>query len=335
MPKPICYTITKAELPFWDPNDKIYEKHPLGYGYETETHFIHIFGNASGYFPIQIGLTVIEKKEKDIFTWVKDVFGAQNILEMDNEPGETIEGVWRPSLYYEDDLRFGLNYSAAQMKYSEQAIRHLIDKLDDIFKYIEPETVNFPVFGYKIRELLVLSCTEVENIWQYYMNISSTPPQNGKMYTTNDYVKLVKKLFLKEYQIKLKSYETLPPLSPFIDWDPNMPTASLTWYDAYNKVKHDRESNFAFGNLLNALNSVCACLIMHIVHFGPWAMLEQNNTFSSIVNQHFDFSLSNPNIQSFYLHKIILPENTRTDRFAFDPKRAGFTQIFHKNNLFL
>lgn len=333
--KPICYKNTKSLLPNWNPNEIVHSKFPLGYAYETDTHFVHFFGSNTGFYPIQVGLCVIEGKTDTLIEWVEKVFGAKDIQEMYNDVGTSIEGVWRPSLYYTDDVNQALNYTDSQMRYSEQAIRQLVEKLDEILKFIQPDPINYNVYGYRIRELLILTCTEIENIWQYYMKTSSTLPRNGRTYNTNDYVQLLSKLYLSEYSVKLKSYENINQIKPFANWNVASPTTSLQWYDAYNKTKHDRDSNFTLSNLENILISISACLVMHIVHFGPWSIIEQNNTFASIVNQHFQFEIVQPDIRSFYIHLVNMPGDTRKDRFVFDPHREGFTPPFIRNNLVL
>jgi hypothetical protein len=47
------------------------------------------------------------------------------------------------------------------------------------------------------------------------------------------------------------------------------PTASLSWYDAYNAVKHDRESNFHRSTLENVLNACAALHILQVAQWGP------------------------------------------------------------------
>jgi hypothetical protein len=54
----------------------------------------------------------------------------------------------------------------------------------------------------------------------------------------------------------------------FGDWDAASPTKSLTWYDAYNKTKHDREENLKFATLSNAVQAVGATVVMFHAQFG-------------------------------------------------------------------
>lgn len=126
------------------------------------------------------------------------------------------------------------------------------------------------------------------------------------------------KLHLKDYEFTLKTYSNIPSIIPFENWNLTAPSASLSWYDAYNKTKHDRDNHFSEATLLNCINAVVANLVMYCVKFSPYPMFEQTNIFSSIINQHFNAGLINCDSKTFYLPKIQIPEGTREDLFIFD-----------------
>ena len=322
----ITYKNTKTTLPRWETT--VHNDFPRGYAYETDTHFVHMYGQNRGFYTISIGLTAIEKKDGTLTDWVTKVFGAQDIRPLKLEIGHAIDSVWRPSLYYYDDTFQALNVTATEMRFAEQALRLLIERLDDILLYIEPDAAGLNTYSHKTRELLILACTEVENFWKSYINKAGVTPINGRIFTTKDYVKLVDKLHLKDFEFGLKTYSTVPPLRPFENWNSASPTASLPWYDAYNKTKHDRGTYFSQSTLLNCMNAVVANLIMHCVKFSPFPVFEQPNTFSTLINQHFEAKFLSCDPGTFYLHKIELPKNTREDLFILDPKQSKFTLPF-------
>lgn len=163
---------------------------------------------------------------------------------------------------------------------------------------------------------------EVENFWVHYMQLANATPI-GRNFTTQDYVKLKDKLFLGEFKFSLRGYANLSPIMPFKNWSNSSPTASLTWYDAYNKTKHNRTSNFSQATFQNVLTSVVACITLYIVRFSPHPLLEENGTFNSLVNQHFKFELENPLIKMFYMPNIEIPTDYRPDIFIYDSKIAG------------
>jgi hypothetical protein len=320
----IVYEITDTKVPRLVKD--FHKGLDLGYAYETATHYVHFYGTNKNFFSIHTGQTVLEDKNtsayKTLQDWVQYYFGAKNIQTMTSNVGESVEGVWRPGLYYYDDTYHALKTSDAERRLCDQALRILLEKLDDLFLYVEPDSVSFNTYSHKIRELLILACTEVENFWVHYMNLSGTTPM-GRNYTTQDYVKLNDKLFLREFQCTLRSYVSIPPIQPFSTWNKKSPTSSLVWYDAYNKTKHNRANHFASATFLNTLTAVIANLILYIVRFSPYPLLEETGTLNSLVNQHFKFELTNADIKQSYVPLLNIPSHYRKDIFIYDSKRDG------------
>jgi len=310
----------------------------IGYAYETPTHYVHFYGTKRHFFSIHTGQTILENKTtskyKTLNDWVEYYFDAKNIQQMVSNVGESVKGVWRPELYYYEDTYNALNTSESERRLSEQALRVLLEKLDDLFLYIEPDTISYNTYSHKIRELLILASTEVENFWSYFMKLAGTAPL-GRNYSTQDYVKLKDKLFLQEFQCTLRSYVSLPVIRPFLNWSSTSPTASLVWYDAYNKTKHDRANHFSDATLSNALSAVVAALVLYIVRFSPYPLLEEKGTLNSLVNQHFKFELINTDVKNSYIPLLSIPSNYRTDIFIYDSKRNGDVKPYVVNNLIL
>jgi hypothetical protein len=92
---------------------------------------------------------------------------------------------------------------------------------------------------------------------------------NGvKSEATKDYVKVLPALKLDEYEVMLSPYPRLKPVMPFSRWSAAQPTKSLPFYDAYNGVKHDRESESQRATLELAVSSVAACAVLAAAQFG-------------------------------------------------------------------
>lgn len=58
----ITYKNTKTTLPRWE--NTLHIEQPRGYAYETDTHFVHIYGSDKHFYVISTGLTVLEKKKR-------------------------------------------------------------------------------------------------------------------------------------------------------------------------------------------------------------------------------------------------------------------------------
>jgi len=139
----------------------------------------------------------------------------------------------------------------------------LREQLERIFRTVHPIDKNFDTYGHDIRNLLILAATEVEAHWKGILKANGAGGAS-----TNEYVKLLPAMKLDEYAVRLPFYPWLAPIKPFQGRSNAAPTKSLTWYDAYNAVKHDREALFEQGTLYRAIEAVCACAVIMFAQFG-------------------------------------------------------------------
>jgi len=213
--RPLVYRVTKHTIPGWVP---FHGKEPRGIAYETDTHFVHVFGKDKGLWVISIGLTATQAKSGTLHDWVDRTFGAVDIEEAVCEVGHTVQGVWRPGLYFSDEAMQGLSATTFDLRLTEQALLLLIQRLDELLHFIEPSPSTLQTHSHKARELLILACTEVENTWKAYLRMAGVTPSARGDFTTNDYVKLLGPLHLAEYEISLPRYADVPPIRPFYGW---------------------------------------------------------------------------------------------------------------------
>lgn len=187
------------------------------------------------------------------------------------EPGFYFPRIWRGfgsesryETYTAVDPRD--EYGAKHLQ-SATAASSLFDYLAEIFRHVEPAAGNFSTFSHKIRELLILVCTEVETGWRGVL-LENGYIAKGQLNTT-DYVKLLPVLRLQDWKVVLKDYPDVGDLSPFDGWAATAPTQSLSWYDAYNAVKHDREASFHRATFKHLLDAAAALHIMQAAQWGP------------------------------------------------------------------
>ena len=87
--------------------------------------------------------------------------------------GTTIECVWRPGLYWDDQVSQALKVDLAKRRSAEQALHSLVERMTETLLYIEPEGAGLTArYGHAHAELLILACTEVENLWIQFMKIA-------------------------------------------------------------------------------------------------------------------------------------------------------------------
>ena len=157
----------------------------------------------------------------------------------------------------------------------------LSNRLATVFRTVEAAPSNFRTYGDEIRSLLILACTEVEAQWKGILRSNGYAPER---YKTCDYVKLLTPLRLGEYSVELSMHPRIPSVAPFSKWDSTNPTKSLTWYDAYNATKHDREESFSRATVENAMLAVAACAILLVTQYG------RRSTWKSELRDLFRFT---------------------------------------------
>ena len=160
----------------------------------------------------------------------------------------------------------GARYEANVIAIARSQLIALIRRLDRICQTVHPVMRTFGTFGHDIRNLLIIACTEVEAHWRGVLVANGLKRDR---YTTNEYVSLMPAMKLDEYAVTFPCYPWLDAIYPFRDWGSSgKPTQDLKWYEAYNAVKHDRETEFERATLRHVFEAVSACFVMVAAQFG-------------------------------------------------------------------
>jgi hypothetical protein len=140
----------------------------------------------------------------------------------------------------------------------------LIQKdLIKLFDYIEPADQNLETYSFRIHELLVRTCIEIE------ANCKAILTENGYANTGRLDMRDYKKINLSH---RLSSYEVYLPIwkgdqskrAPYKNW---INSGSLPWYQTYNDTKHDRHTKFHHATFEHLTDSVCGLLALLSAQF--------------------------------------------------------------------
>ncbi|MBP5055389.1 hypothetical protein [Pseudomonas chlororaphis] len=125
----------------------------------------------------------------------------------------------------------------------------------DLFSYVEPSDKNIETYSHRIQQLLMRACVEVE------ANLTA-------IFLDNEYAAARGNLTMQQYRLidishRLSSYEIRVPTwqgskgvrKPFHGW--SLGGASLPWYQAYNKSKHNRHENFKLATFDALIDAFC------------------------------------------------------------------------------
>lgn len=196
--------------------------------------------------------------------------------------------IWKPLL---ENARNELDFKIEDLCRAKRDLGILIQKLQEILLFVEPSPEGLKTYSHKIRELLILACTELESSFKFY-NL-------GNNEKTSDYVKILSMVDLGKHHLSLVGYTNPYKCCPFKDWSAKNPTKSLPWYDAYNQVKHHKDSSFPLATLENCINAIAANIIMFAIRYSPAMLYNENDVCSNLVRNSLDFRVEET--QDFYI----------------------------------
>lgn len=185
------------------------------------------------------------------YDWTNSVFSIDD----NDEP--------KPTLNYLYDNRFA---NQEEKKSLITTTRMILRDLNNLYDYIEPSDDNLCVYSHRIYELLLRTATEFE------ANCKGILKANGYSKSENewcvkDYFKISRVARLNEYSLTFERWENAHEFKPFIEWNPSR-RGTLTWYEAYNEVKHDRYGNFKKARLEYLMNALAGLICILHAQYG-------------------------------------------------------------------
>jgi hypothetical protein len=130
----------------------------------------------------------------------------------------------------------------------------------EVFDFVEPADTNLSCYSYRIHELFIRTCIEIE------ANFKAILAENGYVrsggdWNMTDYRKTEASHLLSAYLVKFPVWQgSQHTRRPFGTWGLG---GGLAWYQDYNLAKHSRHGNFDranFSNLLDAIAALAAVL---------------------------------------------------------------------------
>lgn len=127
--------------------------------------------------------------------------------------------------------------------------------LSETSRYIEPEGQE-DTYSFEFYKIIMLSCAEVETAFKYLCNLIDPSKKCGE-------ISKYKEVILSKYP-KICDCEVVVPrwksksLCPFKGWD----SGSLTWWSAYQHLKHSRFTKISEATYQNAVSSLAALYVL-------------------------------------------------------------------------
>lgn len=197
------------------------------------------------------------------------------------------------------------------------AAKLIIKDFSEILEYVEPCDSNLSTYSHRIYELLLRTCTEVEASLEGILKANGYTKPDNRNLNIKDYKKVETAIKLTEYSVVMKQWQTKRSVIPFEAWkNPNEP---LPWYDAYNKVKHDRSNKFSMASLDNLCNAICGLLCVLYAQFGKEIGRIDN------ISEKLIFSIEEDIIE-IGRFDIMLPTFQENEKYCFDWSKLEVTQ---------
>ena len=177
---------------------------------------------------------------------------------------------WRPNLGREGKLNLYI-YDPIYVEDPGQHLRSveiLYNDLRTTLDYIEPADANNAVYSFRLRDLLMRICTEIEAEFKEILSMNSYSNGTADKWNMIDFYRLNTTHHLSSYEVQIPYWNGIYKTRiPFLSWH-NQPTfAPLPWYAAYNNVKHNRFKNFSEASIGNVIDAFSGLLILLAAEF--------------------------------------------------------------------
>jgi len=134
--------------------------------------------------------------------------------------------------------------------------------LTELSRYVEFDEKNFECFSIEIARILLTSAAEVDVVCKQICRkikpmLKAKDLEKLKIHGYRDTIKPV---FPGVPQFEVSMLRFGLKLHPWEEWSGRR--VNPRWWCAYNKVKHQRDSEYEMANLKNALNAVAGLFVM-------------------------------------------------------------------------
>lgn len=128
----------------------------------------------------------------------------------------------------------------------------LENDLANTSRYIEPAGQE-NVHSFEFAKILILACTEVESVFKLICGAT----EGKEVGDIGEYKRILLSRYPKIVDATVTVSRLGEDIQPYSEWT----AGSLSWWSAYQQVKHSRGSHFSFASYRNAVNALAALYI--------------------------------------------------------------------------
>ena len=149
--------------------------------------------------------------------------------------------------------------------------------LDKCSRYVDFSSNNFDTYSVEFARIIMAAAAEFDTVAKAFCRLID-PASNAR--NISEYADKILQKYLHFIDIEMTLYRYDIPVKPWALWSS---TNSPSWWQAYNKIKHDRTAHFDLANLENAINAVAGLLsgILYFYYEKNGGKNEEISSFSS------------------------------------------------------
>lgn len=140
--------------------------------------------------------------------------------------------------------------------------RMLEEKVIQTANFVDIHPGNFGTFSNEYALLLQSIGAELDNFFKIYCGFNPADTKN-----ITEYSQSILASYPDIKNQKIKVIGTDIELQPFEQWDVAKPKQSLSWWLAFDNIKHNRSGNFSAANQKNVLNILAALFLLEMKLF--------------------------------------------------------------------
>ena len=140
----------------------------------------------------------------------------------------------------------------------------LESKFLDTSQYVELDADNFSTFSKEYIFLLESIGAELDNVFKLYCGFGFDEYKNISDYANVILDEESELSYCSIVDEIIRVFNTQIHLKPFEGWLKDKPKQSLTWWEAYDNIKHGRHINKKEANLENVANALSALYLLEM-----------------------------------------------------------------------
>lgn len=158
----------------------------------------------------------------------------------------------------------------------------LEDKFEQSIRYVELDVDNYATYSIDFVSQIQSIGSEIDVIMKVMSGFCFTDRKN-----IADYASVILGAYPDIVNWEVKSRNIV--CKPFEGWTQVNAASSLSWWEAYNSVKHGRDGNFRNANLENVLKSLMGLYLLEMLFFKT--LTTQENLPDVLKKESYLFSI--------------------------------------------